>query len=112
MKFTKKELLEEFIQSDAAVDEVYQWNSNVKRYTQDGPHGDFVKILGDINDSLLNDEHKYEVDFWTMDEAEYNNSIMAPFSPKCNFDVEFDDSKAKVFVVVVDHLEEYLNDNR
>lgn len=112
MKLTKKELLEEFIQSDAAVDEVYQWTGKVQHFTEDGPHGDFVSFLGEIEEALLDDEHEYECDFWTMNETEYNGSIMAPFSPKCNFDVEFDDSKAKVFVVVVDYLEEYLNDNR
>lgn len=108
MKLTKKELLEKFAQSGAVENEVYQWNGNVQPCTEDGPHGEFVSYLGEINEALLDDEHEYEVDFWTMDEAEYNGSIMAPFSPGCDFELEFDDKDAKIFVVVVGHQEDHL----
>lgn len=105
MKATKKELLEMFAQSGAVDNEVYQWDAEVKHYTNDGPHGEFVTFLGDINESLTNDEHEYECEVWTMNEAEYNGSIMAPFSQRC----EFNGKDAKIFVVVADYLEEHLN---
>ncbi len=104
MKLTKKELLERFAQSGAVMDEVYQWTGKVQHFTEDGPHGDFVSYLGSIEEALLDEEHEYECDFWTMNETEYNDSIMAPFTQKS----DFDDKNAKIFVVAVDYLEDHL----
>lgn len=112
MKFTKKELWEKFVQSGAVMDEVYQWTGHVQSCTEDGPHGDYVTFLGGIEEVLLDDEHEYECDFWTMNETEFNGSIMAPFTLQSDFGEEYDDKNAKVFVVVVDYLEEHLLNRR
>ena len=112
MKLTKKELLERFAQSDAVMDEVYQWTGKVQHFTEDGPHGDFVSFLGGIEEALLDDEYEYECDFYTMNEAEYNGSIMASFSPQSDFEEEYGDKNATVFVVVVDYLEDHLLNRR
>lgn len=111
MKATKKELLEMFAQSGAVDNEVYQWDAEVKHYTNDGPHGEFVTFLGDINESLTNDEHEYKCEFWTMNEAEYNGSIMAPFEAS-SFADEYEDENAKVFIVAINHIEDCLKNNR
>lgn len=96
-----KEFLEKYYDNDYTNYEIYAYNSA----TYERLHSDFIKWIEPDNKGI--NKKLKKIDWYSMDEEEYHDTIEANVYPQTDFEDEYGDKNAKMLIIVISY-EDYL----